>query len=726
MAKKLVRQLLLLSAAAFVLAPTAVQFAYAGSPSKAAIETLNRLGATKGGEWGVEWTPSGGAVVQLHGGPVLAAPDISASARDFLSRGKSVFGLDGYSVVLASERHSNGDIHLSFQKVYAGKRVFNVYIDLHVTAGGKLYLLNSNSIAGDAGSARAAGAPMSSAQAFDLAKGEMARTVLHDKSGAPVTPVLPANGERELGYFETDNGDVLAWRISMGSVEYILDAVTGAVLDTRILKLSVNGTGTVFDPNPVYTLNKGTLRDQANANYAALSSAYRTKTLYGIQKSGTGTGLRYKLIGPYARAMDIGVASLPGTCIAQETEVRLAPPSQKTSQFKFNRSQSGFEHTMAYYTLDRNQRYIQSLGFGALWNASIRVDAHAMKADNSFYCASPHGAGYLAFGDGGVDDAEDADVILHEYGHALQDASSGGRYLSGGQAGAMGEGFGDYWAYSTYHSGTWGNCFADWDSQGTCLRRLDKNKKYPRDYVGQVHKDGEIWSRGLRDLYLKIGKEKADKIILKSHFLIATSPNFTKGVAALLDADTALFSGAYKNDICAVFIDRGISTRDCGYWFRLTWNKVGADVDLHLRPPSGSSNLSWNYASDVAYYNRNPNWNDPAETEDDPLLYQDCISTCAMEKITVSDLTTVGTYKVLAHYYSPHGYGATTATMDYFKNGKLIGTKSATLTNTAGVPSDGDVWFPFSIKITASKAPEVIVENRMMPLASMTSGGPEK
>jgi hypothetical protein len=26
----------------------------------------------------------------------------------------------------------------------------------------------------------------------------------------------------------------------------------------------------------------------------------------------------------------------------------------------------------------------------------------------------------LAFGEGGVDDAEDVDVVLHEYGHAIQ------------------------------------------------------------------------------------------------------------------------------------------------------------------------------------------------------------------------------------------------------------------------------------------------------------------
>ena len=51
----------------------------------------------------------------------------------------------------------------------------------------------------------------------------------------------------------------------------------------------------------------------------------------------------------------------------------------------------------------------------------------------------------LRFGKGGVDDAEDAEVILHEYGHAIQDSQSR-RLRRSEEAGAIGEGFGDYWA----------------------------------------------------------------------------------------------------------------------------------------------------------------------------------------------------------------------------------------------------------------------------------------
>ncbi len=48
-------------------------------------------------------------------------------------------------------------------------------------------------------------------------------------------------------------------------------------------------------------------------------------------------------------------------------------------------------------------------------------------------------------GAGGVDDGEDAEVILHEYGHAVHDAQVPG-WGDTHEGGAMGEGWGDFLA----------------------------------------------------------------------------------------------------------------------------------------------------------------------------------------------------------------------------------------------------------------------------------------
>src|SRR5204863_6022105 len=125
-----------------------------------------------------------------------------------------------------------------------------------------------------------------------------------------------------------------------------------------------------------------------------------------------------------------------------------------------------FEEVMAYYHLDRAQERIQALGFT---NVNNRVQIAAVNdgnQDNSFYNDQNQ---QLSFGAGGVDDAEDGEVILHEYGHSCQDNQVPG--YGNGDEGAMGEGFGDYLAGSfsqvlppaAGHSNpTDPACLADW------------------------------------------------------------------------------------------------------------------------------------------------------------------------------------------------------------------------------------------------------------------------
>ena len=47
-----------------------------------------------------------------------------------------------------------------------------------------------------------------------------------------------------------------------------------------------------------------------------------------------------------------------------------------------------------------------------------------------------------------------------------------------------------------------------------CLRRIDTDLHYPQDLNGEVHHDGQIWSRALWDIRQSLGNVKADTIIL--------------------------------------------------------------------------------------------------------------------------------------------------------------------------------------------------------------------
>ena len=194
-------------------------------------------------------------------------------------------------------------------------------------------------------------------------------------------------------------------------------------------------------------------------------------------------------------------------------------------QFLFTRTQRAFKEVMVYFHIDRVQRYIQTLGFANVNNRSISVNIDGLRDDNSFYSPATKG---LTFGTGGIDDAEDAEIILHEYGHSIQDNQVPG-FGASDEAGAMGEGFGDYLAasfFETLKPARFARCVGSWDATAYSpedppnLRRLDSTKRYPRDIVREVHADGEIWSASLWALREAIGRSACDKLVLAHHFLL--------------------------------------------------------------------------------------------------------------------------------------------------------------------------------------------------------------
>ena len=240
---------------------------------------------------------------------------------------------------------------------------------------------------------------------------------------------------------------------------------------------------------------------------------------------------------------------------------------KKDLNFLFTRKQRAFKEVMVYFHIDRVQRYIQSLGFKNVLNHPIEANIDGQRDDNSHYSPTTKP---LTFGTGGVDDAEDAEIILHEYGHAVQDDQVPG-WGETDEGGAMGEGFVDYLAGSFFSDSkpvklkpTIGN----WDAVAysgddpPCLRRLDSNKKYPKDKTGEVHDDGEIWSACLWELRAALGRRTTDKLVIAHHFLLSRFAEFKDGALRLITADKQLNGGANQTVIRKVFVRRGILPND--------------------------------------------------------------------------------------------------------------------------------------------------------------------
>ncbi len=306
--------------------------------------------------------------------------------------------------------------------------------------------------------------------------------------------------------------------------------------------------GQIFMVNPVQSSGDETLVDAKDSDSAVPASDYVRVPLRNLDGSG-------HLSGKY-----VVVRSSTGTL------------ADAADGFVYTRHADQFEQVMAYFWVNEAQEYIQSLGFGSDLRSvhadqqSVRIDQFG--ADNSFF-TDQHAE--IRYGKGGVDDAEDAEVIVHEYGHSVHAAQVPG-FGSSEEAGAIGEAFGDYLAVSVglaadarYHwpINTPAPCVADWDSVSYtsgpvhCLRSVDGDKTYA-DLDGEVHDDGEIWSRALWDIRTALGDRTANRIIINAQFGFAASTSFHDAALTTINTAQQMNGTAAAKAVRAAFHARGI------------------------------------------------------------------------------------------------------------------------------------------------------------------------
>ena len=345
----------------------------------------------------------------------------------------------------------------------------------------------------------------------------------------------------EIVAFPYQGEPVMAWKVMLKAGQparewkVYVRASDGKILEKISLIKYVGGQGRVFNPNPVVVLDDPSLKDSS----VIPAQAYEEVTLENLDSSGF----------------------LDGSFVSTKRTANRVQSNNHS--FKFKRPDRAFKEVMVYYHIDQVQQYIQSLGFDNVNNRAIEVNIDGTTQDNSFYSPMTKS---LTFGTGGVDDAEDADIILHEYGHSIQDNQVPG-FGPSGEARAMGEGFGDYLAGSFFESlksnklkpcvGTW-DAVAYSNDDPPNLRRLDSAKKYPQDMEGEEHADGEIWSACLWQLRGKLGQKKTDKLVFAHHFLIPSTASFKDASQALITADQNLNGGANEAKIRDICVRRGI------------------------------------------------------------------------------------------------------------------------------------------------------------------------
>lgn len=337
-------------------------------------------------------------------------------------------------------------------------------------------------------------------------------------------------------------------RLSRGALAAATLTIALATLATPALAAPATAGARIFMVNPVQSSGDQSLTDAKDSATAVPSDQYTTAALRNLDGSG-GLAGKWAVIrsetGAAAKVADAGT---------------------------YTRHDDQFEQVMAYFWVNEAQEYLQSLGFGSeLPGANDRaqpVRINQWGADNSFFTDKK---AEIRFGKGGVDDAEDAEVVVHEYGHAVHNAQVPG-FGTSLEAGSIGEAFGDYLAVEVGAAADakygWPMradlaCVADWDSVSYtsstphCLRRVDTDKTYA-DRVGEVHADGEIWSRALYDIRRALGARTADRIIVNAQFDFAPDTSFSAAAKSTVETAREMYGAGAETAVRKAFADRGI------------------------------------------------------------------------------------------------------------------------------------------------------------------------
>ena len=434
--------------------------------------------------------------------------------------------------------------HVIYSQSYSGIPIHRAYVTVHMDRNNRVYMIKNRAVPEEL---------LPPVEPVRITETAARRRAVDAVKGR--VRVLKS----EMMWFPRKDRLRFAYKIRVArrtpAAEWIIfvDAMTGSILSKYDNLSAASGTARVFNPNPVVALGDWRpLLQRRRPVRRVPGTLYESVRLSGLDGSG-------RLDGKW-------VTTKP-------TKNRIHTTSLT---FELASHEPGFEEVMAFYHVDQAIRYLRSLGYKGsrqIFSDRVPINARARRTDQSTY--SP-GTRRLEFGTGDVDDAEDGETILHEFGHALQDAicPDFGQSL---EAAAMGEAFGDYFAASFFASKktgrrgrkrlvptvmTWdGILFKDPDpSRPPCVRRLDSRRTYEtfEEEEELEHVNGEIWSATLWDIWKAVGRDVADRIIIESHFQLDGFTTFARGARAIIDVDRNLFGGKHIARLRRIFRRRGI------------------------------------------------------------------------------------------------------------------------------------------------------------------------
>jgi len=580
-------------------------------------------------------------------GPSNAAA--SSIALDFVTKNASALGLSsqGLQALSLSKDYVSidGTHHLSYVQKINGVPVFDNGLKVNVTKDGRVINL--------VGSPLADVSTMTSSPA--IAPGQAIAKARSD-AGLPDAGPLKSDSATQV-YFRTVDGTRLAFQTMVGtgtqSYQSVVDAQTAQVLYRRSLVDYANGL--VLDYYP---------------NAAAGGTVHSVDLTQNGWLSSTATTLSGPNVHEYSDVNDNNQADANEETVPGEYPLTTFMPDacvpdfvctwdpETANSWQTNENQSAVQ---LFYFINTWHDHLAAspIGFTTaagnfqgddpvlgenLDGANTALDANKMPTgfpdgnhiDNANFATPPDGQSgrmqmflfhqpHAAFP--GEDPfiasmgSDEADVVYHENTHGLSNRlvvdAQGNSTLGGGQAGAMGEAWSDWYAmdYLVDHNlqpdtsadgevriGNyvgWGNdlirtqpldCPVGSTSSSCPGGATGHSGGYTYgDYgkiIGQVevHADGEIWGETLWDLRNALGSETTESIVTRAMELSPFNPSMLDERNSILEADQVVFGGSHHDTIWSVFAHRGM-----GFFAgSLSGDDTRPVEDFSTPPPAGT------------------------------------------------------------------------------------------------------------------------------------------
>jgi len=515
--------------------------------------------------------------------------EASSEARDFLEVNKDLFKLENVSLKESEVRTGHAVKSVRFQQYYRGVPVYGAElvvglraIDGHViSAENKIDYLVPDSMSPE-------DIRLSANEAEDAVRQAIEHTALSFKVDHAARLFLYRHAlERQDGpprflareFWETitrlstgiEGKLYWVWQVLVdtrgpdGNWEILVDAIEGTIV-AAFDRRSYAPKAYVFMPDPVTSSANSQLSWSTDVT---ILDVERVEVTLDALDAPDADG-NYNLSGMWVKCAEKEQATFPS-------------PKSK-GDFMFESKAPEFLFTMTYYWTNELVKYLRSLNVPELNQnmlAPLEIDPMGLEVDQSGTAVDSenshfvdNGIPYIAFGLGGIPDASDAHVIVHEYGHAVH-------YFLRSRQYCYEEGFCDFLA------GVWLDRFNQksfqrwkvfpWDGNGSSWsqdRRLNLAQRFddPDFKSYGIYLVGNILATALWDLYVSIGGDDAapatreavaDAVVHMYLEMLLLVSNFAKPkylAEKLLAVDQALYGlqGKYRQQIWDAFKRRGL------------------------------------------------------------------------------------------------------------------------------------------------------------------------